>query len=113
MSVSDKEVSADGWSRCMDGYSMPPELLKTFDHSLLEPQDKIPEGNDSCVAFMNYVYRTLQMMICEFDMFLARISNKPSYFLQCDVEEKPAGCVANDEYSKPARLVQGLEDFQA
>ena len=102
---------------------MPPELLKTFDMTLLEPQEKIPHGNASCVAFMNYVYRTLQMMICESDMlkhqlmwdpmetrlfFLARISHKPSYFLQCDMEDECTGCMVNDEYSKVARFVQGF-----
>ena len=53
----------------MDGSNMPPELLRPFDHSLVELQDKILDGDASCVAFMNYVYRTLQMMVCESDMF--------------------------------------------
>ena len=47
-SVSDKEASADGWSRCTDGTTMPPDLLKPFDVTLLEPQDKILDGNASC-----------------------------------------------------------------
>ena len=96
-SVRDKEVSADGWSRCASLVSMPPDLLKPFDHSLFEPQEKIPDGNAACVAFVSYVARTLHMMICESDVFkhqfmwnpkrqlearlrfLARISFKPSY----------------------------------
>ena len=54
-SVSDKDISADGWSRCTDTVSIPPDLLKPSDYSLLEPQDKIPDGNASTVAFMNYI----------------------------------------------------------
>ena len=40
VSVSDKEVSADGCSRCKDSISMPPELLKNFDHSVLSTRKK-------------------------------------------------------------------------
>ena len=50
-SVSGKEVSADGWSK--DNVSKPPELLKPFDASVREPQDKIPDRNASCAAFMH------------------------------------------------------------
>ena len=53
-SVSDKDISADGWSHCVDNVSMPPNLLKPFDMSLLEPQDRIPHGN--CVAFVNFAH---------------------------------------------------------
>ena len=52
-SVSDKEVSQDGRSCCTH---MPPDLLKPFDFSLLKPQDKIPDGNASWVAFMHVSY---------------------------------------------------------
>ena len=79
VSVSDKEVSADGWSRCVDNVSMPPDLLKPFDVSLFEPQEKIPHGNASCVAFVNYVYRTLQMMICESDVFKHQLMWDPKH----------------------------------
>ena len=126
-SISDKEISADGWSRCVDNVSMPPELLKSFDYSLLEPQDKIPDGNASRVACVNYVVRTLQMMIGESDVFkhqlmwdskynswrlvFAFLSGASfSHILKCDVEAESAGCVATDEQSKVARLVQGSED---
>ena len=44
---------------------------------------------------------------------LARISFKPSYILPCGVEEELARCVAHHEYSKVARLVQGLENAPA
>ena len=43
-SVSHKEVSQNGWARCT---GMPPDLLNHFDFSLLEPQEKIPDGNGS------------------------------------------------------------------
>ena len=68
-SVSEKEASHDGWVRCTDASAMSPEFLKPFGMSLLEPVDKIPDGNASCVAFMNYAVRALQMMICEPNMF--------------------------------------------
>ena len=62
-----------GWlgslCRCFYNASLTPELLKPFDYSLLEPTDKIPDGSASCIAFMNYAARTLQMMICESNMF--------------------------------------------
>ena len=61
-SVSDKEISQDGWAHYVDNVTMPQEILETFDVSLLEPQDKIPDGHVSCNAFMNYAVRTLQMM---------------------------------------------------
>ena len=68
-SISDKEISADGWSRCQANVTMPPDLLKPFDHCLLELQEKIPDGNASCAAFMNYAVRALQIMVCESDVF--------------------------------------------
>ena len=79
LSVSDKEVLADGWSHCQNNVSLPPDLLKRFDMSLLEPQEKIPHGNASCVAFVIYVYRTLQMMICksDSDLFQAPVDLGP------------------------------------
>ena len=52
--MSDKEVSQDG-ARCT---GMPPDLLKHFHFSLLELQEKIQDGKSSCVAFMQYVYRS-------------------------------------------------------
>ena len=48
---------------------MSPELLKPFDMTLLEPTEKIPDGNASSVAVMNYAVRSLQIMICESSMF--------------------------------------------
>ena len=64
-SVSEKELTQDAWVRVQDPNHFPPELLKDFDHSLLEPSDKISEGNASCVVFMSYTLCTLQMMLCE------------------------------------------------
>ena len=67
-SVSDKALSKDGWTD-MDQRDLPPELNQTLDMSLLEPPEKIPDGNVSSVAVMNYVVRALQNMICETSMF--------------------------------------------
>ena len=64
-SVSENELSQDAWVRVQDPNHIPPELLKDFDHSLLEPADLIPDGSASCVAFMNYTLRTLQIVLCE------------------------------------------------
>ena len=55
--------------RVQDPNHIPPDLLKDFDHSLLEPSNKIPEGNVSCIAFVNYTLRTLQMTLCESNVF--------------------------------------------
>ena len=68
-SVSKKELTQDAWVRVEDLNHIPPELLKDFDRSQLEPSDKIPEGNASAVALMNYTLRTLQMLLCESNMF--------------------------------------------
>ena len=48
---------------------MPPELLQPFDMSLLEPTEKIPDGNASSMAVLNYVTRVLQTMIGESNLF--------------------------------------------
>ena len=71
------KVSAHGWSRCQDNVSMPPDLLKSFDFSLPEPQEKILQGNASRVAFMSYVHHTLQIMICESDLFKHQLTWDP------------------------------------
>ena len=68
-SISEKEISQDGWARCVDASTMPPELVKPFDYALLEPVDKIPDENAFCVAFTNYAVRALQIVICEPNMF--------------------------------------------
>ena len=76
----DKEVSADGWSHCANNISMSPDLLKAFDFSLLVgPQEKILHGNASCVAFAKYVYRTLQIMICESGLFKHQLMWDPKH----------------------------------
>ena len=89
------------------------DLLK----SLLEPQEKIPHGNASCVAFVNYVYRALQIMICESGLckhqlmwdpkhqswrlvfaFLPGSRTSPPTFFKTTWKINQQG-VANDEYS--------------
>ena len=46
-----EEISKDGRASCNDPAIFPPELIDT---SLLEPNEKIPAGNASSVAVMNY-----------------------------------------------------------
>ena len=81
-SVSE-EVSRDGWAVCTDQAIIPPELLKPFDMSLLEPTEKIPAGNASFVAVTNYAVRTLQMMLCESSMFQHQLMWDPKYHSCC------------------------------
>ena len=55
-SVSDKRVSQD-WAD-IDQHDFPSELNQNFDTSLLFPPEKIPDGNASAIAVVNYVIRT-------------------------------------------------------
>ena len=64
-SVSDKEVSPDGRHQ---NANAPPEVTKPLDRSLLDVQDKIPEGNASAVAIMQYVSSKLQIMLIGRDL---------------------------------------------
>ena len=66
--ISEKTLSKDGWTD-MDPREFPPELNQDFDTSLLYPPEKIPMGNASSIAVINYVVRVLQIMICESNMF--------------------------------------------
>ena len=124
-SISEKEVSQDGWVRCPNAATTPLELLKPFDYSLPEPNDKIPDGNASCVAFMNDLVRALQMMICEWNVFKRQLMCVPGSVLGvwCLLSYQPLGQhlqhssmlhgsrtrmeAAHHEHSKVAGLVQG------
>ena len=66
-SISDKEISADGWPRWLDTVSMPPELLKTFSSLMARASRQDSRWNASCVAFMKFAVRALQ--IRESDVF--------------------------------------------
>ena len=61
-SSNKKGLTKDAWVRVQNPNHIPPELLKEFDRSLLEPSGRIPEGNASYIAFVNYTLRTLQMI---------------------------------------------------
>ena len=66
-SVSEKMVSQD-WLNS-DPREFPSELNQTFDPAMLTPHEGIPDGTASAIAVVNYVVRTLQVMICESSMF--------------------------------------------
>ena len=57
-SVSDEIVSMDWMDR--DLRDFPSELNQNIDSSLLFPPEKIPDGNASAIAVVNYVIQTLQ-----------------------------------------------------